>query len=212
MFTVKVDITSAIKALDDIQKRQLPFAMANSLTQTAKQGQNAMLTRLPYIFTLRNTWTARGIRIVPASKRDDEPFSVVFADTSGPRSLNNYLLLQDTGGEKVTHMGRKYICVPIRQNLKVSQTGLIPDAMRPKALIDSGRGFKVQMKDGRLFLFMRVGTGDHHTSIVPVYRMVSEVHVKAVLDLEKIVKDIADQNFSENFDEAMAEATRMLTL
>jgi hypothetical protein len=201
MFTIKIDSRAALAVLNDIQKTQLPFAMAAALTQTAKDGQGAMQTRMSKIFTLRNTWTQQGMKITPARKTDQQPFSEVIADRW---YLGVGTGSQEVGGARIPHEGHDYIAVPLRINLGVSQTSLIPTHLRPKNLINSGKGFIVTLRDGRKFIFMR--TGPEHNAIAAVYRLISEVLLKPVLDLEDTIAAIVTERWDFNFQTAIDKA------
>jgi hypothetical protein len=197
--SISVNAENVIKTLSDIKKRRLPFAMANALTQTAKQSQFVVQKRLREIFTIRNTWTERGIKITPARKSDSDQFAEVKVD-------RNYLVLQDLGGEKITHNGHRYVCVPIRENLGIGNADIIRQRQRPSALIAAGKAFKVQLKDGRLFLFERISTGRgaaRASTIVPIYRLVLEARVRPVLQFESTVLDVVRTNFIPNFYDSL---------
>src|SRR4051794_20880987 len=118
MVEIQIDASSVIAGLSEWQQKKMPFALAAALTQTAKDGQGAMQTRLHRIFKLRNTWTEQGMRIKPALKTESRPYAEVIADRW-------YLTLQEFGGEKLAHGGHKYIAIPMRATLGIGQA-LIP--------------------------------------------------------------------------------------
>lgn len=57
MISVKVDASAVIRHLNDVQKRQLPFIMAKSLTMTAGDVQSELKKKMPSVFDRPNRWT-----------------------------------------------------------------------------------------------------------------------------------------------------------
>lgn len=76
---------------------QLPkdyhFASVVALTRIAKKIQGVVRGNITKDFTLRNRFTSSSIRIVPASKKDKNPFSEVYSNAW-------YLPTQDEGGTR----------------------------------------------------------------------------------------------------------------
>lgn len=116
--------------------RQIPYATARALTALAKAAQTEIREHLgdPGRFRLRSTWTARGIRIVPADKRDFPACQAIVG------SRDEYLVLQETGGTKTPNSGRR-LAIPAK--IPASRRGSlgVPKSIRPRRLIDSGRGW-----------------------------------------------------------------------
>jgi hypothetical protein len=174
---IKMDLNNfdkVVQNMDDLGKRQLPFALASSLTQTAKDIQAKELEILPTMFTLRTKWyqpkTKYGINVDPATKGNLK--ARVFSDA-------DWLALQEQGGEKIPHKGRVMLAMP-STNVRRSKSGIIPPAMRPRALLSGyyikrGRGktgggkvilaggvngaFIGPMRSGKPAIFQRVGKG-----------------------------------------------------
>ncbi len=65
--SVEVDDREFARAMKGAEK-QIPFAVANALTQTAKDAQKRVRGLLPASFTVRSAYVANGIRIGPAKK------------------------------------------------------------------------------------------------------------------------------------------------
>ena len=74
MFTlnVKPNVKEFTRYLDGVQRRQVPFALANALTWTAQDGQSAVMEQIQKVFETRVKWWAKnqptGIKITPAKK------------------------------------------------------------------------------------------------------------------------------------------------
>ncbi len=68
--THNADVLAA--TLDDLTRRQLPFATALALTKTARAAQRRMQNRMPQVFNLRRTEALfrNAVKSKPATKRD----------------------------------------------------------------------------------------------------------------------------------------------
>jgi hypothetical protein len=67
--SVETDVKAAQAALVNLAKKQIPFATAYALTQTAKDAQAAVEKELPKVFDRPTPYTLRAIRTSPATKR-----------------------------------------------------------------------------------------------------------------------------------------------
>ena len=108
-----VDVSEAVAGLNELQKKQIPFALAASLTGCAKEAQKAVQQNLGGKFTLRNDFTRQGIRIKPAEKNGARIEADVHTHTDTP-SHPDYMDPQEEGGEKTTWGGHKYIAIPTK--------------------------------------------------------------------------------------------------
>ena len=102
--------------LDDIERKQLPYATARSLTETAKAAQAEITRALPSIFDRPTPFTMRAIGIKPARK-DDLTAEVFVRDIQA-----EYLKLEETGG---TRQPKKTALV-IPANIRLNEYGNIP--------------------------------------------------------------------------------------
>jgi hypothetical protein len=128
-FSVKPDFERAERALSDFQVRQLPFAAAAALTDTAKEAKRAVTDHLPSIFDKPTPFTLNAIGAKPATKSHLE--SVVFVkDIQG-----KYLLLEEMGGERTaadnTRKPGSPFSVPGKA-LQLNQFGNIPNGLIAK--------------------------------------------------------------------------------
>lgn len=218
-----VDATEAVAGLHELQRKSLPFAMAKTLTGSAKAGQRRVQESLAGKFTLRNTFTRSGIRYKPAEKNSTIMEADVHTDTAN-RSTGapDYLGLQESGGEKTPYGGREYIAVPTRY-LRQMCPGIIPQEMRPRNLLGAvgGRYSHVKRGSGQIalrnqklvrgFEFFMQRLHDGHQAIMgryftdrdayPFYLLISEANIKPRLSMQADV-DIAVQTaFPELWEE-----------
>ena len=235
---VKLDAAALLEGLDDLQKKQIPYALAKTLTDCVKDGQSAVQESLGSKFELRNNFTRQGIRIKPADKRGDRIEADVHTDTANRSSgAPDYLGQQEVGGEKVPHGGHQYIAVPTVY-LRILAPGVIPAELRPKNLLravggryDTTRRTKggerqialrnQKLVRGMVFFLQRLEDG--HMAILgryanahdayPFYLLISETDVKPRLEMEKTVRDAVEKSFpvnwQENFRRIMAKGLKI---
>lgn len=67
---VKVDIKPLTRTLDDLARRQVPFATAKALTAVARKVQDAQRAALPSVFDRPSLFTQRSIGVKAARKAD----------------------------------------------------------------------------------------------------------------------------------------------
>ena len=214
-----VDVSEAVAGLDDLQKRQIPFALAKTLTGCAKYAQRAVQANLGIKFQLRNNFTKQGIRIKPASKSGAVIEADVHTDTAN-RSTGapDYLLLQEEGGEKVPHAGRQFLAIPTKYLRQMAPT-TIPAELRPRNLLGAvgGRYTAFKRKTGQIalrnqrivqgFVFFVQEISDGHKAIMgrymtdreayPFYLLVPEGHIRPRLEMQKDVEMAARAAFPE---------------
>lgn len=83
-----------IRALLADAKDQIPFAISRALNKTVWEARTHLVNTLPDYFVIRNTWTARGMRVEKAHKRH------LVARVG---SVRPYMLAQTVGEERTEH-------------------------------------------------------------------------------------------------------------
>jgi hypothetical protein len=221
-FKVTVDATPFIAARRDFEKKQLPFALASTLTAVAQDAQKAMQNNVRNAFRNRNTWTVQGIRIKPADRNTHPVQADVHTDTANRKTgAPDYLGRQEDGGEKVPVQGRHFIAVPTKY-LRVLAPGVIPAELRPRALLGAVNGrYGRTKRNGQIalqpqtlvkgFVFFLAKLKSGHMAILgrhtkdrdayPFYLLISEAHIKkSGLRMEETVKKIANERFADRWD------------
>jgi hypothetical protein len=214
-----VDVSGAVAGLNDLEKTQIPFALARTLTGCVKVAQAKVQEGLGGKFTLRNQFTRQGIRIKPAEKNSGTLEADVHTDTANRTTgAPDYLLPQEEGGEKVPHAGGSYLAVPTRY-LRQMAPGIIPAELRPKALLGAvgGRYAVVTRRKGQLalrqqqrvrgFVFFVQDLSDGHKAILgrymtdrdayPFYLLIPEARIKPRLQMQQEVEQAARAAFPE---------------
>lgn len=134
LISIDVDLKPLQRWTADQIARQIPFATAKALTLIAQEIQTLERARLREVFKLRSEWTARGIRVVRAEKRDYPAVQAIVG------SRDEYLVLQETGGRKTPAAGKR-LAIPAK--IPAARRGSlgVPKSIRPRALLSGKRGF-----------------------------------------------------------------------
>lgn len=177
--------------------KQLPFAIAKALTQTAKDAQSAILGELPQKFTIRGTWSnpknKYGVKIKPATKTKQ---------TAEVGTNADWLKLQETGGVK-TPKGEN-IAIPTA-NVRRTKRQIIQRSQRPRALRGK-RDIVLKTKRGAV-LFQRKYKGKRST-LVPLYNLEPRARIRRVSPIIEPAKRTVRLRFKANFINALADAMK----
>lgn len=221
-----VDVSAAVAGLNDLQKRQIPFALAKTLTGCVKVGQGKVQESLGEKFTLRQPgFMKRGIRIKPASKNG----AVIEADVhtdfgSHTGSAPDFMIPQEEGGEKIPHNGHTYLAVPTKYLIAmIGEKSVIPQELRPRNLLGAvgGRYTTVTRKKGQIalrnqrivhgFIFFLADLNDGHKAIMgrymtdreayPFYLLIPEAQIKPRLEMQQEVETAVRAAFPDLWQE-----------
>jgi hypothetical protein len=156
MFQLRFDKAAFGHAVDEITKKQVPFAAAVALTRSARQGLLAVQKSIPQRFIIRKRGLLARFRMVRASKRD-WPNLQAFVG-----SLDKFWSLQESGGTKKP-TGSGTIAIPTRlarphPTAKIRKSNLPGEAIqagraRPEAQVI--RLAKPRKSDPRSILYLR---------------------------------------------------------
>lgn len=69
-FDVRMDISEAVRGLTELERTQVPFALARGLTQTARDIHGGLGQAMPSVFDRPTRWTTGAYFVRPATKRD----------------------------------------------------------------------------------------------------------------------------------------------
>lgn len=176
--------------------KQTMFGTALGLTNTAKDGQKAVVNALKSTFTLRGGWFEQnnrfGIKIKPATKTD------VQAEI---RTLADWLEPHETGRNK-TPRGAN-LAVPTDQ-VRRNKRAIIARAQRPKGLAD--KVFVLQTKRGPV-LAQRIKKGKRK-GLVVLYGLEKQVRIRKQSTfyepIDRVVRARLDRNVAEGITRAFA--------
>ncbi len=221
-----VDLQGVEKHLNEIERRQVPYATALTLTRLAQLGQKAVRATLPEIFHLRNDWTIRNIRITPAKRGDIRAGSAVRTATENRKTgAPDYMPQQEYGNIKMAHGGRRHICIPSDYLRELTHNGPIRAAMRPHALLQAtedayaGRGRAGRRQSspqtptgwicwipkGSQTVILGRRCNDRTEQTHVLYILVDEAVVHARLGMEGTVAEEVSQSVDEVWADAWKE-------
>lgn len=209
MLNIKVDgVQELIDSLDDLSRRELPFAVAKALTKTAQDVQAQVLADLPGKFTLRTGWssprTPFGFKIEKATKQ---------SWTAKVYTKAPWMMLQEAGGIKTAPGKRLAIPFVFRSSLK---PGIVFGAKRTKRdLIQSkdkprnlGPGtFELKSKSGNVMLAQRTGKGKRSVLRI-LYALEPQANVKRRLFFGETAQAVVDTKWRGNMADALEYAIR----
>lgn len=110
ILVVRDDLWRFRAKLDDVSKRQLPFACARALTESARAAQQDVTRSLPAIFDRPTPFTQRAIGIKAARKNDLTAMIFVKDIQAG------YLRLEETGGVRLPTGRALVLPVDVQRN------------------------------------------------------------------------------------------------
>ena len=203
--SVTVDARAAVAYLDDVGRKQLPFAFARALTKTAQAVQYGMVGSLPGKFTLRNNWwkpsSAVGFRVEPAKKHDGSRMRATIYSKLPSMGI------QESGGIK-TPRGRM-LAVPM-SSVRRSKKDRILASNKPAALLHKGlrgkKAFIATARSGKVGIWMRKGKA--RLPIRLMYSLVPRTSIPARLRMQKDGTTFALRAWKAMFDESLQIALR----
>lgn len=196
---VRMDLKRFERELDDLARRQLPFAVARALTWTARDARDEVRKQVARRFVTRSKWVERGIVFRSATKR--MPVAVV-----GSRDW--FMADHEDGATRWPFKGRHRAApLAVRKNARQK----ITKAKRPKALLAKGgrRKFFVQrLKTGRAkgqFAVLRRAGRDRYPLQV-LYLLEAQTKIRPKFGFRKTVERTVARRLRKNFGKSLAQA------
>lgn len=187
MINFKTRIVQRPPALDKVLK-QFRFGTAVGLTNTAKDGQKAVVSALGSTFTLRGRWFEQnnrfGIKISPATKVNLSAAVMTRAD---------WLEAHETGKDKTARGGQ--VAVPT-ENIRRNKRLIIPRGQRPKGL--GSKAFVLQTKHGPV-LAQRFQRGPRK-GLVVLYGLERSVKIKRQSTFRDPIEKVVRRNLNKNVE------------
>ncbi len=100
--SVRVDTRDFVQGLDDVGRKQIPFALALALTRTAQEAQKQQEFALRQDLDRPVPYTLRSLFVSPAKAKDAVPTAIIgFKDSRGANlAAARYLIANVEGGTK----------------------------------------------------------------------------------------------------------------
>jgi len=182
--------------------KQTTFALASSLTLTAKEIQTETITTLEGTFTVRTNWNkpsnALGVRVKPATKQKLETWIGTAADflEKFVREPAGSIVLKIPQGE--------FLAIPTT-NVRRTKRDIIRATQRPQKLRGK-RDIVLPMKSGKGFvLFQEQGRGVN-TKRVALYILVPRAKIREKDILFGPAKRVFEKRFPQIYENQLRRA------
>jgi len=147
------DTKETRKSLSLLGKSQYPFALAKSLTLTAKKAQDRVKRVTEMKFNLRSKFTTRGIKIIP-SRKSDVKRGIANATIFTDDKIVNHMVGHEAGQRRRAQQSR-FLTIPStdlkKQGFRMA-SGKVKKKFRPSVLLkgkSNNRGGANQQRRSR---------------------------------------------------------------
>ena len=188
--SVEADFKQVTKGLNKLQRKQIPFATAGALNDTAFQAKALAVKAMPRFLDRPNPTTMKGL-MVGKAKKTRLTATVFFKDF-----VWRYMKYQVLGGTRST--GRK-IAVPSR-TIRLNKYGNIPG--RRGGLIKGG-AYVAELGSGLTGIFKPKGKKTELRAI-----LVNQATYKPRYPFHAIIERAVRKRFKKNFHRNMERAMR----
>lgn len=230
--SVQSDLNRLTRQLDDIARRQVPFATARALTATAKAAQKKLASEISSTFDRATPWIKNSAFATPATKAKLE--AIVGIKDQGARAtpahyLRDHINTGHRGNKPMEKAMRAMGVLPAGWLAVPSKDGVQLDAYGNVSKTTLGRILRALAQKqtatrgaiaSRLFV-IRPGARSHlapgiwsatragdQQVIKPVFLFVPEASYRKVLNLPRIVTDVVQHEFETQFSSALDQAIR----
>lgn len=194
---IKLNTREFTRHLTHAARRQVPYATAMALTQTAKDAQDETKRKMTGTMRLKSNWAKSGLRITPARKNDGmwRMFAAV-----GHR---DWYMAQQLGRMTVVRKSKEAEYQYIPRGVKRSKTGRITKAMTPARLLKKRNVFMVKTGSERAAIYQKKGQ-----KLILMYSAVKHQTVSPAMSLQDTVAKTAQKTFPRNWVRSMSKAMR----
>ena len=208
MLTVNVssNYKKLSRSLDQVGRKQLPFAFAKTLNQTMKAVAKYTVARTyPRAFDVRNKgffkaamFTKDAVRWATKTK---------LRVSARDRFDRGNLQLHATGGTKRARSGR--IAIPSRFTKATRGARGVRKALRPRAVVNTPKGF-IDRDGPRDAIYQRYGRGGKQVRLLYVLHRSAKIRKRFRFyeDAERITRSVSPKLFRRNFSQAIRTAWR----
>ncbi len=207
MLTVNVssNYKKLSRSLDQLGKKQLPFAFSKTLNDTMFAVRKHVVEK-----TYPRSVQVRDRRFFSAIMRIDKSHKTRLTTTLRDIEGRDYLQVLTKGGIKRPR-GGGHLAVPSEQ-VKTKRTGKgVPARLRPRKIVASPRGFVGKTRTGAPVIFERKHLRKRYPLRV-VYYLANSGRIPKQFpfykDAERITRAVSPKLFSRNFSHAIRTARR----
>ena len=194
------------RSLDQVGRKQLPFAFAKTLNETMKAVEKYTVARTyPRAFDVRDRAFFRAAMFTgSAIKRATKTKLRVSARDRFDRGN---LQLHATGGTKRARSGR--IAIPSRFTKATRGARGVRKALRPRAVVNTPKGF-IDRDGPRDAIYQRYGRGGKQVRLLYVLHRSAKIpkRFRFYEDAERITRSVSPKLFRRNFSQAIKTARR----
>jgi hypothetical protein len=195
---IRIDSNSReiIKGFEKYLKNDFPYAIAVTLTDTAKQAQKEIQRKMPEQFTIRKSRVITGVRIEPAKKTDFKNFGFCQAVV---KDIDPFMADHESGNKRPAKKRLRVIPEGIRPNKK----DLIKKSQRPGAILKKKKKYFIGVLryTGVPGIWERLP--DNNLKLL--YSTKPIATIKPVFHFVETVKDITGKNIVKNFESNFKE-------
>ena len=194
------------RSLDQLGRKQLPFAFAKTLNQTMKAvGKYTVARTYPRAFDVRNKsffkaamFTGDAVRWATKTK---------LRASARDRFDRGNLQLHATGGTKRARSGR--MAIPSRYTKATRGARGVRKALRPRTVVNTPKGF-IDRDGPRDAIYQQYGRGGKQVRLLYVLQPSAKItkRFRFYEDAERITRAVSPKLFRKNFSHAIRTARR----
>lgn len=205
---VEFDTRGVTRWLDDVQKRQIPFASALALTRLAEAAKAEMPQTLERILEAPKPFTTKSGVFVQRATKTSLASVVGFKD----RQAAYLAPLLDGGRRKLKpaeqrFMGRPFVPGP---GVRLDRYGNVPKALLVRIL--KAVQAKAPLSDGRVVFMLPSGVFARRRQSQRIEPLLffadTQPTYKKMIDLAEIVGDVVQRRGQQEFSRALSQALR----
>ncbi len=193
---VRLDVKELTKSLNDLQRKQIPFATAQALTRTAQDVQKAEVVNVQRVFENKKKWWLKqqptGIKITPAKKNNLVASiftNAFFAD------------LQEEGGTKRPFRGSTLAIPTDNVAKRFRKSGGARDILNQKNV------FITKFRDGSKGIVKKVG-GKRNPRLKALFGFERTAKIPRRFNFKKVAARVANRQFIRRFNQSLDKALK----
>ena len=197
-FEIESNAPQVMRDLDALARKQLPFALATTLTRVAQVSVQRKRKQMPNLFTVRSKAVERGITMQRAEKRDWPNTKAVVG------SRDEFMVLQEICGLKRPGSGSN-VAIPSKA-IQRTASGRVRASQKPKAILSKKSG-SIAKAGGKPVIRRKV-TKRNNLGIMFLLRPSTQIKPRLGLrvTVQRVVAQELGKTFERSLDQALASA------